>query len=104
MSKPNEIRPPMIYSGVMSSLHQSLAKGQQPKAGRKENQAQADEQYVGHRNTSATFFNVKSICGIASIRGQGNKVRGQESVKISEGNLDGILTFQAPSFIYSIHG
>jgi hypothetical protein len=65
----------------MSSLHQPLAKGQQPKTGRKENQAQADEQYVSHRNTSATFFNMESICGIASIRGQENEVRGQERVK-----------------------
>jgi hypothetical protein len=34
----------MIYSGVMSSLHQSLAKGQQPKTGGKENQAQANHE------------------------------------------------------------
>jgi hypothetical protein len=71
----------MIYSDVMSSLHQSLTKRQQPKAGRKENQAQADEQYVSHRNTSATSYHMESICGMTSIRGQENEVRGQERVK-----------------------
>jgi hypothetical protein len=44
MSKPNEIKPPMMYSGVISSLHQSLAKGQQSETSSKENQAQANHE------------------------------------------------------------
>jgi hypothetical protein len=42
MSRPSETKPPMMYSGVMSSLLQPLAKGEQPKTGGKEYQAQAN--------------------------------------------------------------